>query len=159
MEVYFNILLLLFIGKSSQRKLGVKQLKTQFTASSSALFSKVSTQGECCPVCSDTGTNIQPKQNITCDLVFNFHLLLFHYYLKFYFFKGYFFLKKRTCLFGCARSQVQQVGSLVFVPAMRDLFQSWHANSQLQCVGSNSLTRDQTWVPCTGSVVLATGPP
>ena len=116
-------------------------------------------EGECCPVCSDTGTNIQPKQNITCDLVFNFHLLLFHYYLKFYFFKGYFFLKKRTCLFGCARSQVQQVGSLVFVPAMRDLFQSWHANSQLQCVGSNSLTRDQTWVPCTGSVVLATGPP
>jgi len=49
-EVYFNILLLLFIEKSSQKKLGVKQLRTQFTVSFGALFSKVSVRGGCCPV-------------------------------------------------------------------------------------------------------------
>ena len=28
----------------------------------------------------------------------------------------------------------------------------WHENFWLQHVGSSSLTRDQTWVPCIGSV-------
>ena len=35
-----------------------------------------------------------------------------------------------------------------------------HMNSQLQRVGSGSLTRDPTWIPCIGSrEVLATEPP
>ena len=39
------------------------------------------------------------------------------------------------------------------------IYRTWDLWSLLQHEGSSSLTRDQTWVPCTGSRVLATGPP
>ena len=37
--------------------------------------------------------------------------------------------------------------------------QLWLENSKVEHVGSSSLTRNGTWASCTGSGVLATGPP
>ena len=42
---------------------------------------------------------------------------------------------------------------------LKKLFQLLHVNSWLWHVGTSSLTRDQTHVPCVGNAVLATGPP
>ena len=53
-------------------------------------------------------------------------------------------------LFGCTWSQLQHSGSLVSVEACR-IFQLQHSNDALWPVRSSSLTRDLTWVPCTGS--------